>query len=235
MGTWGTGPLDNDAAADWYAELDNTAPDQRAKLIRQALVAAANVDASDYLNSDLASEAVAAAVVIASLGPAGPPLDSTDALVFLQDNDITTLPADLARLSLKVLDRVDGANSELPEPWGDDYAQVLQYRQPIRAARERAAANEQVEQGRPVRAGAAKPSKARTRVRFTSGSVLLVPARTHRALAVMTAREPFIAFYGCDRDPEQAEMPALCAGRVASQPTARFRKHSTSRFASAQA
>ncbi|MBB2946396.1 hypothetical protein FB565_006164 [Actinoplanes lutulentus] len=29
----------------------------------------------------------------------------------------------------------------------------------------------------------------------------------------MTAREPFIAFYGCERDPEQAELPILCSGR----------------------
>ncbi|GAA2909956.1 hypothetical protein Acy02nite_89310 [Actinoplanes cyaneus] len=51
------------------------------------------------------------------------------------------------------------------------------------------------------------------RIQFESGSVLLVPAGAHRALAVMTARAPFIAFYGCDRDPEPAEIPVLCSGR----------------------
>ena len=62
MGTCGTGPLDNDAAADLCGELDDAVPDQRAKLIRQALLAAADHDASNYLDSDVASEAIAAAV-----------------------------------------------------------------------------------------------------------------------------------------------------------------------------
>src|SRR5690242_17424939 len=81
MGTWGTGPLDNDAAAAWCVMLDDAAPDERPTLIRQPLTAAANQDPSVYLDSDLASEAVAAAVVVASLLPDGLPLIS-DALAF---------------------------------------------------------------------------------------------------------------------------------------------------------
>jgi hypothetical protein len=193
--------------------MDNAALHRRAKLIRHALAAAADHHASVYLDGDLASEAVAAAVAVASLLPDRPPIDSAQSLAFMQQSDIAAQPQTLARLALRALNRIDGANSELPDFWSDDYVRVLQDRQPVRAALEHAAANERATGVQPVHAEAAKARTARKRVRFTPGSVLLVPAGIHRALAVMTAREPFIAFYGCDRDPEPSEIPALCAGR----------------------
>ncbi|GAA3247536.1 hypothetical protein ACFO1B_38725 [Dactylosporangium siamense] len=49
-------------------------------------------------------------------------------------------------------------------------------------------------------------------VRFSPGSVFLVPAGEHRALAVMTARSPYLAFYACRGEPDPAEIEDVCAG-----------------------
>jgi hypothetical protein len=140
MGTWDTGPLDNDAAAQWCDTLDNTEVGQRVELIRRALTAAAKHDPAEYLDHDIADEAVAAATVLASLLPNGHAADYSPAPDFLPVGETIVLLNDLPRLALQALDRVDGDNSELPNLWGKDYAQVLEDRQPVRAALERAAA-----------------------------------------------------------------------------------------------
>ena len=36
MGTWDVGPFDNDTAADWCGDLDDTSPDARRILVRDA-------------------------------------------------------------------------------------------------------------------------------------------------------------------------------------------------------
>jgi hypothetical protein len=40
----------------------------------------------------------------------------------------------------------------------------------------------------------------------------MVPAGGHRALAVMTARSPYIAFYSCRGEPDPAAIREICSG-----------------------
>ena len=65
MGTWGTGPFDNDTAADFAGDLDDAPPGEREALVRGVL--ARTVRATGYL--DEAQEAVAAAALIAAQCP----------------------------------------------------------------------------------------------------------------------------------------------------------------------
>lgn len=111
MGTWGTGPFDNDDADDFAAELleyDDLSP------AREAL--AATMDTDDWLEIPEGARAVAAAMVVA----AG------------FDGDVTGMPDDLAgwlaehpdagsqadaRLAMDALIRVGGQDSELRQVW----------------------------------------------------------------------------------------------------------------------
>lgn len=49
-------------------------------------------------------------------------------------------------------------------------------------------------------------------VRFVPGSALVLAAGQHRAVAVMTAKSPFIAFYAAPDEPNAVEIQGLCAG-----------------------
>ena len=72
MGTWGTGPFDNDTAADFAGDLDDAPPGEREALVRGVL--ARTVSAAGYL--DEAQEAVAAAALIAAQCPGGRPVET---------------------------------------------------------------------------------------------------------------------------------------------------------------
>ncbi|MFF9055669.1 DUF4259 domain-containing protein [Streptomyces erythrochromogenes] len=67
MGTWGTGPFDNDTAADFADALDDAEPGAREALVRGVLVR--TIDATGYLWE--ADEAVAAAALVAVQCPGG--------------------------------------------------------------------------------------------------------------------------------------------------------------------
>ncbi|MFI6639493.1 DUF4259 domain-containing protein [Streptomyces sp. NPDC050504] len=113
MGTWDVGPFDNDTAADWCGSLDDALPEAREGLIRDALVV--TVDTADYLDSDFAAQAVAAAALIAAQCPGGDPVDSA----YGPDGTVPAL-ADLAglrTLALRALDRVTTEPSEMLELW----------------------------------------------------------------------------------------------------------------------
>ncbi len=73
IGTWGTGPFDNDAAADFAAGLDEAEPERRVTMVRDVLVR--TIDARDLLTD--ADEAVAAAALVAAQCPGGEPVDPT--------------------------------------------------------------------------------------------------------------------------------------------------------------
>ena len=139
VGTWDAGPLDNDTAADWCRELHEAPAGERAAMVRKALTIVVGHDADTYLDDDFAVEAVAAAAVIAAQLPGGPCLDSPYAPDFIRAGGSVDVPDDLPSLALQALHRIDGANSGLPGVWEDGYAAVLERRQPIRAALERAA------------------------------------------------------------------------------------------------
>ncbi|CAL9537764.1 DUF4259 domain-containing protein [Streptomyces sp. enrichment culture] len=110
MGTWGPGPFDNDTAADFADTLDETAPEGRAALVRDALVRAA--DTPMYLDAGFADEAVAAAALVAAQCPGGEGADP----VYGPGEPLPDLTG-LRPLAVEALDRVLSEPSELLELW----------------------------------------------------------------------------------------------------------------------
>ncbi|MBX6722760.1 MAG: DUF4259 domain-containing protein [Dactylosporangium sp.] len=138
MGTWHTGPFDNDTAADWCGALDDVAPGRRIEFLREALTAVLEED--EYLDSDPAVEAIAAAAIVASQLPGGPAIDSPYAPDFLLNGGTLEIPEDLPSLALRALDRVAGDDSEWRGLWEDAdlYPDAVAALQPIRTTLERA-------------------------------------------------------------------------------------------------
>lgn len=86
MGTWDIGPFDNDTAADFAGDLDEAPREEREAIIRKALVRAIGTAGSagtagttgttgteEYLDQDVAVEAVAAAALVAAQCPGASP------------------------------------------------------------------------------------------------------------------------------------------------------------------
>ena len=109
MGAWGTGPFDNDDAADWSADLENA--DDPAHLIEETLSLV--VDAEDAVEAPVAHQAVAAAAALAAGLAAGLDVDPD-----YGPKDITVPPTpELAALGVRALDRVTAPDSEWRELW----------------------------------------------------------------------------------------------------------------------
>lgn len=112
MGAWGSGPFDNDDAADFVADLIGMAAAGRAQQLRAALTLP-----DGYLQVDDASMAVAAAALIAAsngmqvTGPAA-------AEELIQPG---TVPVDeqIRALAGAVLSRVSGDESEWRDLWAE--------------------------------------------------------------------------------------------------------------------
>lgn len=134
MGAWGTGAFDNDDAADFAGSLNDTAPGERAELIRETLDAAADNDS--YLEIDEASAAIAAAAVVASQLPGGPEVDSAYGPEFLAGGGSIELPDDLAELALRAIARILSDESEWRELWEESESldEAIGALEPIRAA-----------------------------------------------------------------------------------------------------
>ncbi len=110
MGTWDLGPFDNDTAADWCATFDEADEVTRIEMIEEALTAAA--DETEYLDSDYACEAIAAAAVVASQLPGGPAIDSAYAPDFITGGGTVDIPPHVPALALRALDRIVADDSE---------------------------------------------------------------------------------------------------------------------------
>jgi hypothetical protein len=98
MGTWGTGPFDNDTTADFSGVLDDAPLGERAELVRGVLTR--TVRATGNLFE--AEEAVAAAALIAAQCPGGEPVET----VYNPHQPLPVFPHDLRELAAKALDRV---------------------------------------------------------------------------------------------------------------------------------
>ncbi|NEC53901.1 DUF4259 domain-containing protein [Actinospica acidiphila] len=98
MGTWGTGPFDNDAAADFAVGLDEAGPARRVEMVREVLVR--TVDATGRLAD--ADEAVAAAALFAAQCPEGEPVDPEDG----PRTPMPAFPEPLRRLAHEALARI---------------------------------------------------------------------------------------------------------------------------------
>jgi hypothetical protein len=111
VGTWGTGPFDNDEAADFADDLDDASPDERVALVRGVLTR--TVRATEYL--DEAELAVAAAALIAAQCPGGRPVDT----VYGPEQPLPRFPEDLRELAARALDRILADEPGLRGNWAD--------------------------------------------------------------------------------------------------------------------
>ncbi|MEU8674151.1 DUF4259 domain-containing protein [Streptomyces sp. NPDC048560] len=121
MGTWDIGHFDNDTAADFGGTLDDAPPGKREALLRDALTAVTGTGPGEYLDGDEAAVAVAAAALIAAQCPGGKPVTTP----YGPDEPLPPLAPELRALAVSALDRVVGAESELPELWADAGADGL--------------------------------------------------------------------------------------------------------------
>ncbi|WP_329025842.1 DUF4259 domain-containing protein [Streptomyces sp. NBC_00690] len=111
MGTWDSGPFDNDTAADFANSLDDASPEEREALVRGVLTR--TVSATGYLTE--AEEAVAAAALIAAPCTDGEPVDT-------RYGPQTLMPAyslELRTLADEALARIAGDGAGLTSNWGD--------------------------------------------------------------------------------------------------------------------
>ena len=113
MGAWGTGPFDNDDAADFAVSLDHLEPEYRVGAIRTILTQAA--EQSGYLDRDAGGAAVAAAALVAAQRDDHIPIDCIHGPKQL----IPELPDDLRQTAVQALKRVLAECSELNELWID--------------------------------------------------------------------------------------------------------------------
>jgi hypothetical protein len=127
VGTWDTGPFDNDTAADWGGEFSEASEQARLEMLEEALLAAA--DETDYLDADIACEAIAAAAVVAARLPGGPAVEPELRLE-------VELPSELPDLALRALDRIVDEDSEWRELWdeADQLDDAVATLDPIRSA-----------------------------------------------------------------------------------------------------
>lgn len=151
MGAWGSEPFDNDTAADWAWELDDSSDWE---VVRSALSEA--LEPGDFMDADVATRAIAAASVVASGLAYSPPAngktasnipaahaddddddnDDLEADDDGSDEDDTEIddsvaaflaragepPAELVELALNALDAASGPTSELTELWAESDA-----------------------------------------------------------------------------------------------------------------
>ncbi|MFC9248984.1 DUF4259 domain-containing protein [Streptomyces sp. NPDC057136] len=115
MGTWDIGHFDNDTAADFGGDLDDAPSGKREALLRDALTVVTGTGREEYLDSDEAVVAVAAAALVAAQCPGGAPVTTP----YGPDEPLPPLAPELRGLAVSALDRVVGEESELPELWGD--------------------------------------------------------------------------------------------------------------------
>ncbi|MFC9995353.1 DUF4259 domain-containing protein [Nocardia sp. NPDC127526] len=132
MGTWDVGPFDNDSAADWCGGLHDAAPDKRQLMIREALTVVAG--SKDYLDSDVACDAIAAAAIIAAQRTRTA-ITSSYAPDFLLEGGSVSVDDDVAALAIAALDRIVADESEWRDLWeeSESFAAALEVIAELRA------------------------------------------------------------------------------------------------------
>lgn len=112
MGTWGSGPFENDQAAHWAEGLED------ADDLALAVDALDRVRNAEYVDADDASVAIAAAEVVAAVG-GRPHADlPADLRRWIASSDITLDPEHGEEAAAAVA-RVRGEDSELAELWAE--------------------------------------------------------------------------------------------------------------------
>ena len=114
MGAWGSGPFENDDASDWVWDLED---ETDATVIIAALSAAVDTPTDEQVDAPTASNAIAAAEVLASAhGPRSPDLP-TEAVEWLRVNH-AIVDERLRALAFGAVQRIS-VDSELKELWDD--------------------------------------------------------------------------------------------------------------------
>ncbi|MEY9839240.1 DUF4259 domain-containing protein [Streptacidiphilus sp. EB103A] len=111
MGTWNTGPFDNDTAADFAISLDQADADDREALVRGVLTR--TVRTTGHVTEW--EEAVAATALIAAQCPGGEPIASGHG----PEEPMPSFAADLRPLATEALERIASDESGLTEAWVD--------------------------------------------------------------------------------------------------------------------
>ncbi|SED49153.1 DUF4259 domain-containing protein [Streptomyces sp. TLI_105] len=112
MGTWDIGPFDNDTAADFSYRVDEAPEEKRAEVLLAAFREVTGTG-EEYLDSDLAVEAIASAALVAAQCPGGDPVTTS----YAPKKSLPELPAELRPAAVEALDRVLTEPSELLELW----------------------------------------------------------------------------------------------------------------------
>ncbi|MGY0653098.1 DUF4259 domain-containing protein [Luteimonas sp. A537] len=117
MGAWGNGSFDNDDAADFLADfLADVTDSSDLALIGE--IFATVLGAEEYLEAPDASQAIAAAeIVAAAAGRATPAALEEEELSEWLARVKPAVDPSLVQQAVQVLDRVIGENSELRELW----------------------------------------------------------------------------------------------------------------------
>lgn len=119
MGAWGSGPFDNDTAADWrYGLVDAVSEGEALGVIESALRAAADLPESAYLDADQGSCALAAAAVVAAARGKDLGELPEDVAEWLETHG-AAVPAAFRTLAQIAIARTLGSNSELAELWAE--------------------------------------------------------------------------------------------------------------------
>jgi hypothetical protein len=120
VGTWSHEPFGNDTASDWAYDLEEQ---KNFSLVAQAIQGVLD-NGADYLDADLAVEAIAAAEVLAKALGRGTQTDAYTEKVDAWLASIKAKPsADLLSGAQAALARIMGPDSELRELWeeSDDF------------------------------------------------------------------------------------------------------------------
>lgn len=112
MGAWGTGPYENDDAADLLLELAAMPRDRRPDRVRAALTVSGG-----YLDIREADQAVGAAALVAAAS--GMPTDGPQHAMELIQSGAIPGSSRFRELARTALARVEGAESEWRDLWDD--------------------------------------------------------------------------------------------------------------------
>lgn len=114
MGAWGANTFDNDTACDWVYSLEET---NDLSLVEEAFDNVLKLGDA-YIDSDVASEALAACEVIARMkGNWGVRNSYTESVDQWVEAHRVKPPEQLVQRALAVIDRIVGEDSELRASW----------------------------------------------------------------------------------------------------------------------
>lgn len=109
MGTWDTGPFDNDTAADFSLTLDEARPEEREAIVRGVLTR--TIKAHGHLAE--AEQAIAAAALIAAQCPGGQPVDP----IWGPEQPMPAFAVELRALAVEALERIANDATGLTSNW----------------------------------------------------------------------------------------------------------------------